>query len=52
MEKDIEMFIERCGMRDCSPISTPAAPGTKLVKPTVPVTNSTFDYRGVVGSLL
>jgi hypothetical protein len=45
-------MLERFGMLDCTPIATPADPGSKLVKATRPLDDSTFDFRGAVGCLL
>jgi hypothetical protein len=52
MKQELELMLERFGMQQCTPISTPAAPGSKLVKPLQPILDSPFDYRGAVGCLL
>jgi hypothetical protein len=52
MKQELELLLERFGMQHCTPISTPAYPGSKLVKPTHPLLNPTFDFRGAVGCLL
>jgi hypothetical protein len=52
MKQELETMLERFGMQDCTPIATPADPGSKLAKPLTPIVDSPFDYRGAVGCLL
>jgi hypothetical protein len=56
MKRDIEAMLIEFGMQDCKPERTPAAPSTKLAKPTstdaVDPDSATFPYREAVGALL
>jgi hypothetical protein len=52
MKQELELMLERFGMQHCTPISTPADPGSKLIKPNSPLIDSPFDYRGAMGCLL
>jgi hypothetical protein len=56
MKRDIEAMLVQFGMRECKPEKTPAAPNTKLVKPTstdaVDPDSAAFPYREAVGALL
>jgi hypothetical protein len=52
MRQEIDVLLERFGMTECTPVATPADPATKLSKPTCPLEDSPFDYRGAAGCFL
>jgi hypothetical protein len=56
MKRDIEAMLIQFGMAECKPEKTPAAPSTKLAKPTstdaVDPEAAKFPYREAVGALL
>ena len=54
MKQSIEDILNEFGMTDCTTVTTPAAPATKLIKPNSPINDgsSAFPYRSAVGELL
>jgi hypothetical protein len=53
MKRDLEVMLNKYGMSDCKPETTPAVPNSKLMKPLEQDNESAeFPYREAVGELL
>jgi len=49
----VQEILNRFGMQDCKPVSTPLAPGVKLIKDSEAMINeNTFPFKELLGSLM